>query len=85
MVRLRLNPEVGTDELRDTAERAISAFDELGDEEGLARAWLRLSDVHWMASHWASRAEALEQALVHARRAGARRQEKWIPRLARSR
>jgi tetratricopeptide (TPR) repeat protein len=78
VVRLRLNPEVGTNELRDTAERAISAFEELGDEEGLARAWLRLSDVHWMASQWASRTEALEQALVHARRAGARRQEKWI-------
>jgi class 3 adenylate cyclase/tetratricopeptide (TPR) repeat protein len=77
-VRVRVDPQVGTANLRQTAEEAIRCFEQLGDEVGLARAWLRLSDVHWMGSRWAERAEALEEALIHARRAGIKRHERWI-------
>jgi class 3 adenylate cyclase len=77
-VRVRVDPQLGGDELRRTAEEAIRCFEELGDEVGLARAWLRLSDVHWIASRWAKRTEALEEALVHARSAGIKRHERWI-------
>jgi tetratricopeptide (TPR) repeat protein len=77
-VRLRIDPRAGTEELRQTAEDAVRCFEELGDEVGLARAWLRLSDVHWLGSRWAARANALEEALVHARRAGHKRYERWI-------
>jgi ATP/maltotriose-dependent transcriptional regulator MalT len=45
-------------------------FEEAGDEKALARAWHYLGDVHWAACRWAARGEALEHALVHARRAG---------------
>jgi class 3 adenylate cyclase/tetratricopeptide (TPR) repeat protein len=77
-VRLRIDPRAGTEELRQTAEDAVRCFEELGDEVGLARAWLRLSDVHWLGSQWEARANALEEALVHARRAGHTRYERWI-------
>jgi tetratricopeptide (TPR) repeat protein len=77
-VRVRIDPHLGTAELRRTAEQAIRCFEELGDDIGLARAWLRLSDVHWISSHWGERTAALEQALVHARAAGNKRHERWI-------
>jgi ATP/maltotriose-dependent transcriptional regulator MalT len=35
----------------------------------MAQAWLRLSDVHWLANRWGERGATLEMALVHARRA----------------
>jgi len=68
-IRIRLDPARASDELTTTAERAIEVFERLGDEAGLAQAWLRLSDVHWLASRWGERGATLEQALVHARRA----------------
>ena len=68
-IRIRLNPARATDELTTNARRAIEVFERLGDEAGLAQAWLRLSDVHWLASRWGERGSTLEQALVHARRA----------------
>ena len=68
-IRIRLNPARATDELTTNAQRAIEVFERLGDEAGLAQAWLRLSDVHWLASRWGERGSTLEQALVHARRA----------------
>jgi tetratricopeptide (TPR) repeat protein len=77
-VRVRIDPHSGTADLRRTAEQAIRCFEELGDEIGLARAWLRLSDVHWISSQWGERTAALEQALVHARAAGNKRHERWI-------
>ncbi len=59
-------------EPRDVAERAIRVFEDAGDELGLAKAWHLLADVE---SSWRSNTEALERALVHARRAGDRREE----------
>lgn len=56
------------------AENALAVFREVGDELGLAEAWQRIGDVHWMASRWQARADALEQALEHARRTGQRRE-----------
>ena len=61
--------------MQEIAERAIKTFEELDDDAGLARAWSLLGGVHWFASRWGARAEALEQALVYARRAGDLRQE----------
>jgi class 3 adenylate cyclase/tetratricopeptide (TPR) repeat protein len=77
-VRVRIDPRAGTEELRRTAEEAVRSFEQLGDDVGLARAWLRISDVHWLASHWGPRSDALEKALIYARRAGHKRYERWI-------
>jgi class 3 adenylate cyclase/tetratricopeptide (TPR) repeat protein len=60
----------GVEELRRVAEQALPVLEELGDELGLAKAWRRIADVHWMVNHWSEQAQALEQALVHAQRAG---------------
>ena len=52
------------------ADRTIPLLEELGDDEGLARAWLLKSEPAVNACRWGARAEALERALEHARRAG---------------
>jgi predicted ATPase/DNA-binding SARP family transcriptional activator len=74
--RLRTSSEVGEGAL--LAEQAIPIFEAEGDDEGLARAWEQIGDVHWAACHFAARVEALERALVHAERAGDRRLEAEI-------
>jgi class 3 adenylate cyclase/tetratricopeptide (TPR) repeat protein len=77
-VDLRGEATVGAGDLQAIAERGIATFEGVGDEVGLARAWFLLSAVHWLASRWGARTEALERALLHARRAGHRRQEAVI-------
>jgi class 3 adenylate cyclase/tetratricopeptide (TPR) repeat protein len=65
----------GPEQMRSEAERAIAVFDRLGDEEGLAKAWLHLVDAHNFRSEMSEMEAAAEQALVHARRAGGARDE----------
>jgi class 3 adenylate cyclase/tetratricopeptide (TPR) repeat protein len=77
-LQLRAEPKVGAASVQETAEKAIETFEQLHDDVGLARAWSLLGGVYWFASRWGARAEALEQALVYARRAGDRRQESEI-------
>ena len=71
-------PEGSIEEIITVAEEAIPLLEELGDDLGLAKAWWLKSEVHVMACRWAARAEALERALEHARRAGDRREESTI-------
>ena len=52
------------------ADRTIPLLEELGDDEGLAKAWLLKSEPAVNAGRWGARAEALERALEHARLAG---------------
>jgi tetratricopeptide (TPR) repeat protein len=52
------------------ADEAIPVLEELGDDAGLAKAWVLRSIVHLHACRWGERAEHLERALDHARRAG---------------
>src|SRR5713226_844613 len=59
------------DEARQVAQRAISLFEEHGDELGLAKAWHLLGDV---AATWGASEEALERALLYARRGGDQRE-----------
>ena len=51
------------------ATALIPELETLGDDLGLAKAWRLLSGVHVAACRWTARAEALERALAHARRA----------------
>jgi class 3 adenylate cyclase/tetratricopeptide (TPR) repeat protein len=69
-LRALTDPEGGVDELRRVAEEAISGLGELGDDLGLAKAWRRIADVHWMMNQWDQQERALERALAHAERAG---------------
>jgi tetratricopeptide (TPR) repeat protein len=52
---------------------AIPAFEQLGDELGLAKAWHLIGDEH-VADTWAAGAEALERALGYAQRSGDQRE-----------
>jgi ATP/maltotriose-dependent transcriptional regulator MalT len=54
------------------AEATIPLLEELGDDAGLAKAWWLKSEPDVNACRWGARAEALERALEHARRAGDR-------------
>jgi class 3 adenylate cyclase/tetratricopeptide (TPR) repeat protein len=59
-----------TEEVLREAEQAIAALTELGDDAGLARAWLLLGEVHNLHGAMAAMAQAAERAIGHARRAG---------------
>ena len=63
-------PEGSALEDSSVADRTIPLLEELGDDRGLARAWLLKSEPEVNACRWGARAEALERALEHARRAG---------------
>jgi class 3 adenylate cyclase/tetratricopeptide (TPR) repeat protein len=58
-----------------SAERLIATLDELGDQLGLAKAWRLVGDLHATQSMYGAADEALERAIVHARRAGDAREE----------
>ena len=63
-------PDESLDAVVAVADRAIPVLEELGDNIGLAKAWLLRSVVPLNACRWGERAENLERALDHARRAG---------------
>jgi class 3 adenylate cyclase len=63
------NPESSTEEIIRIAETTIPLLEDLQDELGLAKAWWLRSEADAIAGRWAARTEALERALVHARRA----------------
>src|SRR5438094_2214739 len=63
------NPESSTEEIVRIAESTIPLLEDLNDELGLAKAWWLRSEADAIAGRWAARTEALERALVHAKRA----------------
>ena len=73
-LRSYVDTDVHADELLRIANKAIEVFEASGDELGLARAWLHVSEVHWLRCHCAEMEEALGQALIHAEKAGERRE-----------
>ena len=71
-------PSRAATEDREVAERVIPDLEEVDDQLGLAKAWWLLSESHGIACRWGARAEALEQAIVHARRAGDEGQQRVL-------
>jgi tetratricopeptide (TPR) repeat protein len=76
LIRLRLqtDPESWPTVAART-EEARDALESLGDDAGLAKAYLLLGDVHNMRVEFAAFEEAATRAAEHARRAGAARDE----------
>jgi class 3 adenylate cyclase/tetratricopeptide (TPR) repeat protein len=72
-LRGQIDPEVAESD-RSQADEAIAALEELGDDLGLAKAWLLRTDVHAIQMEGALE-EAAERVVLHARRAGAVREE----------
>jgi tetratricopeptide (TPR) repeat protein len=63
-------PEGAVEEIISVADQVIPLLEDLGDDLGLAKAWWLKSEVHVNACRWGQRAENLERALDHARKAG---------------
>ena len=73
-LRALTDPVGGGPELRRATEQALPELERLGDDLGLAKAWRRIADVHWLQNHWDEQKVALETAIAHARRAGDERE-----------
>jgi class 3 adenylate cyclase/tetratricopeptide (TPR) repeat protein len=58
------------DELERAGRAALPLLETRGDDDGLSHVWLALSWVATMHSHLEGSADAIERALLHARRAG---------------
>jgi class 3 adenylate cyclase/tetratricopeptide (TPR) repeat protein len=69
-VRITTEPEEGFAEVRREAGMAISELQPLEDDEGLAKAWRAVAEVHVLSFRFGAAAEALERSTNHARRAG---------------
>jgi class 3 adenylate cyclase len=76
--RIFTNAGTSTEEITRVAQTAIPALEELGDDAGLAKAWHLLSEGPVEACRWGERADALEHALEHARRAGDAREAAFV-------
>jgi class 3 adenylate cyclase/tetratricopeptide (TPR) repeat protein len=71
LLRESTDPEHRSEEALETLGSVIPVLEELGDDLGLARAYRLLGDVHFARSSYAIADRAFEQAIEHARRAGA--------------
>jgi class 3 adenylate cyclase/predicted ATPase len=69
-LRTFTQPEESLEDIVAVADGAIPLLEKLGDDVGLAKAWWLRSELHLSACRWRERAENLERALAHARRAG---------------
>jgi class 3 adenylate cyclase/tetratricopeptide (TPR) repeat protein len=82
-VRLWTDPEGWAEESEREARRAIAAFQEAGDDRGLAKGWALLGLVHGMRAEFHAAEEAWSEAAEHARVAEDRRDEleslSWVP------
>jgi tetratricopeptide (TPR) repeat protein len=66
-------PRRTAEEMRSETEQAISELTELGDDAGLAKAWIVLGEIYNLQGQLGAMADANERASDHARRAGGSR------------
>jgi class 3 adenylate cyclase/tetratricopeptide (TPR) repeat protein len=73
-IRWQVDVSHDSSRLREDAEAAILSFNEAGDHLGVATALTRVAGAEWKRCHFAAAEEVLEEALVHATRAGDQRE-----------
>jgi ATP/maltotriose-dependent transcriptional regulator MalT len=82
-MRVSTDPEGWAHEGEREARRALSLFENKGDERGLAKAWSLLGLVHTYTCRFGPAEIAWEEAAAHANVAGSRREEleylSWVP------
>jgi class 3 adenylate cyclase/tetratricopeptide (TPR) repeat protein len=82
-IRLFTNPEGWAEQAEQEGTRAVAAFQEVGDDRGLAKGFSLLGLVHMMKARFGAAEEAWEQSAAHARRVGDHRDEleslSWVP------
>jgi predicted ATPase/class 3 adenylate cyclase len=82
-IRLFTDPVGWADEAEKEATSAAAAFEDLGDDRGLTKAWSLLALVHILRCRFVAAEHAWREAAAHAHRAGDRRDEleslAWVP------
>jgi class 3 adenylate cyclase/tetratricopeptide (TPR) repeat protein len=82
-IRLYTDPEGWAEDALKEATRAITVFEQIGDEQGLSKSWSLLGLVHLYTTQFRRAEEGWERASVHAHRAGNLREEleslSWVP------
>ncbi len=68
---------IDLDALAAETQTAIDVLGKFGDEAGLARAYMVLSDLHWSQGRLRETSDAATRAAEHARRARTRREVGW--------
>src|SRR5439155_14121629 len=69
--------------VEDRIREGIRVMERVGDEEGLAHAWLAMAGLRMVDNQWGAAAQAIERMIEHARRAGSRVLElRAVPNLA---
>lgn len=74
MISLHSRAEGNAADLAAEVERVLPAFEAGGDDRTVARLLIRLAEAYWWRCQLGPMQDALERALVHARRAGDERQ-----------
>ncbi|MDX6412421.1 MAG: hypothetical protein QOE91_1937, partial [Gaiellaceae bacterium] len=77
-LRAMTDTGVSADDLVALANESIAVFERFGDELGLAKAWIHLAEMYWLRGNCREMEQVLERALVHAERAGAQRELRWV-------
>jgi class 3 adenylate cyclase/tetratricopeptide (TPR) repeat protein len=72
LLQLRSSTAPESVEIEPEVTRALPLLEELGDDEGLARAWQLLTMVHWEACRWGTAETTAQRMIEHARKAGSR-------------
>ena len=77
-VEMYRDPEgIDLDAIAVETETAVEALHELGDEAGMARALMVLSDIHWSKGRLREASDTATRAADYARRVGNRREVGW--------
>ena len=77
-LRAMTDPGVASADLVALADESIAVFERAGDDLGLAKAWIHLAEIYWLRGNCSEMEHVLERALVHAERAGAERELRWV-------
>ncbi len=76
-LRTLTDPEWSVDDLRRVSEHVMAELEGLGDDLGVAKAWRRIADSHWMMYRWRDQELAVGRAILYAERAGDAREATW--------
>jgi class 3 adenylate cyclase/tetratricopeptide (TPR) repeat protein len=71
------DPEWNVEDLRRIAEHVMAELEGLGDDLGVAKAWRRIADSHWMMYRWRDQELAIGRAIRYSERAGDAREATW--------
>jgi class 3 adenylate cyclase/tetratricopeptide (TPR) repeat protein len=70
-------PDWSVDDLRRVSEHVLAELEGLGDDLGVAKAWRRIADSHWMMYRWMDQELAVGRAILYSERAGSAREATW--------